>query len=84
VVSPLPGPGTYSQTADHYSLLQTIEDGFGITNLLGNAAAVTPDQQSLCSGRCRFGLEQSVRGRHLHVLPEGGAAIDHKAVPAAR
>jgi hypothetical protein len=55
VVSPLAVPGTYSQTADHYSLLQTIEDGFGITNFLGNAAAGTPDQQSLCSGRCRLG-----------------------------
>jgi len=42
VVSPLAVPGTYSQTADHYSLLRTIEDGFGITSFLGNAAAVTP------------------------------------------
>jgi phosphatidylinositol-3-phosphatase len=42
VVSPLAVPGTYTQTADHYSLLRTIEDGFGITTYLGNAANVTP------------------------------------------
>ncbi len=42
VVSPLAVPGTYAQTADHYSLLRTIEDGFGITSYLGNAASVTP------------------------------------------
>ncbi len=42
VVSPLAVPGTYAQTANHYSLLRTVEDGFGITSFLGNAAAVTP------------------------------------------
>ena len=42
VVSALAVPGTYTQTADHYSLLRTIEDGFGITTFLGNAAAVNP------------------------------------------
>jgi phosphatidylinositol-3-phosphatase len=42
VVSPLAVPGTYPQTADHYSLLRTVEDGFGITTFLGNAAAVNP------------------------------------------
>ena len=42
VVSPLAVPGTYPQTADHYSLLRTVEDGFGITAYLGHAAQVTP------------------------------------------
>lgn len=42
LVSPMAVPGTYSQTADHYSLLRTLEDGFGITTYLGSAALVTP------------------------------------------
>jgi hypothetical protein len=42
VVSPLAVPGTYTQTADHYSLLRTLEDGFRVSPYLGNAALVTP------------------------------------------
>jgi hypothetical protein len=42
VLSPLAVPGSYSRTADHYSLLRTLEDGFAITSYLGNTALVTP------------------------------------------
>ena len=36
-----PAPGSYGQTYYHYSLLRTIEDGFGLDGYLGNANAVT-------------------------------------------
>jgi phosphatidylinositol-3-phosphatase len=37
VVSPLADPGAYHERADLYSLLRTLEDGFGITDYLGAA-----------------------------------------------
>jgi Phosphoesterase family len=42
IISPLAAPGTYGQTYYHYSLLRTLEDGFGLGPYLGNANAVTP------------------------------------------
>ena len=42
IISPLAVTGSYSQTHYHYSLLRTIEDGFGLGGYLGNANAVTP------------------------------------------
>jgi phosphatidylinositol-3-phosphatase len=40
LVSPLLVPGTYDQAAYHYSVLRTLEDGFGISEHLGAASAV--------------------------------------------
>ena len=42
IISPLAVPGSYGHTYYHYSLLRTIEDGFGLRPYLGNANAVTP------------------------------------------
>src|SRR5262249_39605837 len=42
IISPLATPGTYGQTYYHYSLLRTLENGFGLDGYLGNANAVTP------------------------------------------
>lgn len=42
ILSPLIQPGTYTQHATHYSLLRTLEDGFGITHHLQHAATATP------------------------------------------
>jgi hypothetical protein len=42
VLSPLAKPGVYGGTFNHYSLLRTLEDGFGITNHLGGAATAAP------------------------------------------
>ena len=42
IISPLAAAGSYGQTYYHYSLLRTIEDGFGLRPYLGNANAVTP------------------------------------------
>jgi hypothetical protein len=39
VTGPLVRPGTYSSAYDHYSLLRTIEQSFGITTYLRNAAS---------------------------------------------
>ncbi len=38
VISPLAVPGVYPTVYDHYSLLRTLEDGFGIGTHVGNAA----------------------------------------------
>jgi hypothetical protein len=42
VLSPLAKPAVYGGTFNHYSLLRTLEDGFGITNYLGGAATASP------------------------------------------
>ena len=42
IISPLATAGTYGQTYYHYSLLRTLEDGFGLAPYLGNANAITP------------------------------------------
>jgi hypothetical protein len=42
IISPLAAAGSYGQIYYHYSLLRTIEDGFGLRPYLGNANAVTP------------------------------------------
>jgi hypothetical protein len=42
IISPLATPGAYAQKYFHYSLLRTLEDGFGLGGYLGNAGAVTP------------------------------------------
>jgi hypothetical protein len=42
IISPLATDGSYSQTYYHYSLLRTLQDGFGLAPYLGNANAVTP------------------------------------------
>lgn len=42
VVSSMVMPGSYSQQYDHYSVLRTIEDGFGIPVHLGAARNVSP------------------------------------------
>jgi phosphoesterase family protein len=42
LLSPLVVPGLYDETVLHYSVLRTIEDGFGITDYLGSANDVTP------------------------------------------
>ena len=42
VLSPLVQPGEYDGTYYHYSLLRTLEDGFGIDQYVGHAADVTP------------------------------------------
>jgi hypothetical protein len=42
IVSPIAIPGTYDDLAYHYSLLRTLEDGFGISDYLGSAKDVAP------------------------------------------
>lgn len=42
IISPLVVPGSYDAKYYHYSLLRTIEDGFGISDYLGNANSVSP------------------------------------------
>jgi len=42
IVSPMLRPGTYGGAAGHYSLLRTIQDGFGLDGYLGHAADVAP------------------------------------------
>jgi len=42
IISPLAVAGSYGQKYYHYSLLRTLEDGFGLGGYLGNANAVTP------------------------------------------
>jgi len=42
ILSPLAAAGSYRQKYYHYSLLRTLEDGFGLRGYLGNANAVTP------------------------------------------
>lgn len=42
IISPLATAGSCGQQYFHYSLLRTIEDGFGLGPYLGNANAVTP------------------------------------------
>jgi phosphatidylinositol-3-phosphatase len=41
-LGPLVQPGVYGDTFDHFSLLRTLEDGYGITTYLANAAAAKP------------------------------------------
>jgi hypothetical protein len=50
ILGPSVVPGEYGDTAYHYSLLRTIEDGFGISNYLGHAAEVPP-LNTIWSGR---------------------------------
>jgi hypothetical protein len=42
ILSPLAAPGEYGGTYYHYSLLRTLEDGFGVSGYAGNANDVTP------------------------------------------
>src|SRR6266705_2489631 len=42
ILSPLAVPGSYGQKYYHYSVLRTLEDGFGITSYLGEANEVSP------------------------------------------
>ena len=42
IISPLAVPGSYPQKYYHYSLLRTLEDGFGLGGYLGNANTVAP------------------------------------------
>lgn len=42
IFGPMVVPGEYDTTTYHYSLLRTMEDGFGITDYLGHAAEVPP------------------------------------------
>jgi len=42
IISPLAVPGSYGQPYYHYSVLRTLEDGFGLPSYLGNANDVTP------------------------------------------
>src|SRR6266568_4034458 len=42
ILSPLAVPGSYGQKYYHYSVLRTLEDGFGITSYLGDANEVSP------------------------------------------
>jgi hypothetical protein len=42
LISPLVRTGDYAQTTYSYSLLRTIQDGFGLTPYLGSAAQVQP------------------------------------------
>jgi hypothetical protein len=42
VRSPLVTPGTSDQPTNHYSLLRTLEQGFGISTYLGGAASAAP------------------------------------------
>ena len=42
ILSPLAIPGSFDGVFYHYSLLRTLEDGFGLTGYVGNANDVTP------------------------------------------
>ena len=42
VISPRPGRAYTRDTYNHYSLLRTLEDGFGITDHPANAATASP------------------------------------------
>jgi phosphoesterase family protein len=42
VISPLAAPGSYDEKTYHYSVLRTLEDGFGIHTYLGDANHVAP------------------------------------------
>jgi phosphatidylinositol-3-phosphatase len=42
VVSPLASAGQYGGDFNHYSFLRTMEDGFGISSYLANAASASP------------------------------------------
>ena len=42
ILGPAVVPGEYDDTTYHYTLLRTIEDGFGISEYLGHAAEVPP------------------------------------------
>ncbi len=42
ILSPLAVPGSYDQKYYHYSVLRTLEDGFGLSGYLGAANQVTP------------------------------------------
>ena len=42
ILGPLVAPGSYNDTTYHYSVLRTLEDGFGISSYLGHAAEVDP------------------------------------------
>ncbi len=42
IMGPLVVPGSYDQQSFHYSLLRTLEDGFGLSGYLGDANAVAP------------------------------------------
>jgi hypothetical protein len=42
ILGPSVVPGDYDVTAYHYSLLRTLQDGFGISDYLGHAAEVQP------------------------------------------
>lgn len=42
ILSPMAVPGSYGQKYYHYSLLRTLEDGFGLGTYLGDANAVKP------------------------------------------
>jgi hypothetical protein len=42
VLGPLAAPGEYDTDLNHYSFLRTMEDGFGISSYLANAASASP------------------------------------------
>jgi hypothetical protein len=42
ILSPLVAPGSYDETTNHYSVLRTLEDGFGIPEYLGSANDMAP------------------------------------------
>jgi hypothetical protein len=42
ILSPLAVPGSFDGVFYHYSLLRTLEDGFGLSSYVGNANDVTP------------------------------------------
>ena len=42
VISPLAHNAVYAEVFDHYSLLRTLEDGFGIGTYVGNANLASP------------------------------------------
>jgi hypothetical protein len=42
ILSPLARPGSYDRKYYHYSVLRTLEDGFGLSGYLGSANQVTP------------------------------------------
>ena len=42
VISPLATPGEYGGDFNHYSLLRTLEDGYGISTYLEGATLVNP------------------------------------------
>jgi hypothetical protein len=42
ILSPLAVHGSYGQAYYHYSVLRTLEDGFGLAGYLGDANAVRP------------------------------------------